>query len=186
MTVPVQVSFRDMDVSDAVEADVKAKAQKLERYFDRIVGCDVVIEAPHRHHRKGKLYGVRIDVSVPGDRIIVNHSKPNDHAHEDVYVAVRDAFNAAYRRVEDHARKMRGDVKTHEAPLHGRVRRLFADHGFIETSEGQEVYFHRNSVVEGAFEALEPGAEVRLEVAYNESDKGPQATMVRALGKHHY
>jgi len=185
MTVPVQISFRNMDASDAVEADVKAKAEKLERYFDRIVGCDVVIEAPHRHHRKGKLYDVRMTISVPGDDIVVNHSKPHSHAHEDVYVAIRDAFNAAYRQLEDHARKMRGDVKTHEVPLHGEVRRLFDDHGFVETSDGREIYFHRNSVVEGRFEDLEPGSAVRLEIVHGESAEGPQATTVKPIGKHH-
>lgn len=101
-----------MDPSPAVEERVRKKAAKLERFHDRIVGCTVVIEAPHRHQNKGKLYSVRVDISVPGKDVIVDRAKPADHAHEDVYVAIRDAFNAATRRLEDQTRKLRGDVKT--------------------------------------------------------------------------
>ena len=88
-----------MDPSPAVEERIRQKAEKLERFHDRIVGCTVVVEAPHRHHHKGKLYNVRVDISVPGKDVVVDRAKPIDHAHEDVYVAVRDAFDAAVRRL---------------------------------------------------------------------------------------
>ncbi|MCE2510461.1 MAG: ribosome-associated translation inhibitor RaiA [Alphaproteobacteria bacterium] len=107
METPLQISFRNMDPSEAVEANVREKASKLERFFDRITSCRVVIEAPHRHHHKGKLYNVRIDLTVPGKELVVTHSGPGNHAHEDVYVAIRDAFGAAARQLEDHARKIR-------------------------------------------------------------------------------
>lgn len=113
MDFPLDISFRNMDPSPAVEARIREKAAKLERFHSRIIGCTVVVEAPHRHHHKGKLYSVHIDIRVPGKDLIVDRAKPLDHAHEDVYVAVRDAFNAAVRRLEDHTRRMRGDVKTH-------------------------------------------------------------------------
>lgn len=116
MQIPLEVSFRNMESSAAVETDVREKAAKLERYFDRITSCRVVVEAPHQHQRKGKLYEVRIDITVPGREIAVTHQGPKNHAHEDVYVAVRDAFNAAARQVEDHARKVRGKVKRHTLP----------------------------------------------------------------------
>jgi ribosomal subunit interface protein len=102
-----------MDPSPAVEARIRKKAEKLERFHDRIIGCTVVVEAPHRHHHKGKLFSVKVEISVPGEDVVVDHAKPADHAHEDVYVAIRDAFNAAVRRLEDQSRKMRGDVKAH-------------------------------------------------------------------------
>ena len=108
MPMPLQISFRNMDPSPAVEERIRKKAAKLERFHDRIVGCKVVVEAPHRHHHKGKLYSVRVDVSVPGKDVVVDRAKPTDHAHEDVYVAVRDAFAAAVRRLEDQTRKRRG------------------------------------------------------------------------------
>jgi len=117
MQIPLQVSFRNMDSSPAVEARIREKAAKLERFHDRIVGCTVVVvEAPHRHHHKGKLYNVRIEIGVPGKNVVVDRAKPISHAHEDVYVAIRDGFDAAVRRLEDQARKMRGDVKSHAAP----------------------------------------------------------------------
>jgi ribosomal subunit interface protein len=113
MQIPLQISFRNMDPSPAVEARIRKKAEKLERFHDRIIGCTVVVEAPHRRHNKGKLYSVRVDISVPRKEVVIGRAKPIDHAHEDVYVAIRDAFNAAARRLEDEARKMRGSVKTH-------------------------------------------------------------------------
>jgi ribosome-associated translation inhibitor RaiA len=75
-----------------------------------------VVEAPHRHHHKGKLYSVRVDISVPGKDVVVDRAKPSDQRHEDVYVAIRDAFDAAARRLEDEARKMRGNVKSRASP----------------------------------------------------------------------
>ncbi|MGH6866650.1 MAG: HPF/RaiA family ribosome-associated protein [Methyloceanibacter sp.] len=116
MQIPLEISFRNMDPSPAVEARIRKKAEKLERFHDRIIGCSVVVEAPHRHHHKGKLYSVRIDISVPGRELVVDRAKPADHAHEDVYVALRDAFEAATRQLEEHSRRIRGDVKTHAAP----------------------------------------------------------------------
>lgn len=114
MQIPLQVSFRHMEPSGAVEADVREKVAKLEHFCDRITSCRVVIEAPHQHQHKGNLYQVRIDITVPGREIAVTHEGPKNHAHEDVYVAVRDAFNAAGRQLEDYARKIRGQVKHHE------------------------------------------------------------------------
>lgn len=107
MQLPLQVTFHNMDASESVEESVREHAAKLERYFDRITGCRVVIEAPHRHSHKGKLYQVRIDISVPGSEIVVNHDGAKDHAHEDVYVAVRDAFAAATRQLQDHAARVK-------------------------------------------------------------------------------
>ena len=187
MQIPVQVTFRNMDPSEAVEANVREKSEKLEKYFDRVVSCRVVVESPHRRHHKGSLYNVRIDIGVPGKEIVVNHSGPKNHAHEDVYVAVRDAFNAAARRLEDHSRRIRGKVKTHEVPPHGKVVRLFPyeGYGFVAMSDGREIYFHRNSVVGDAFGHIKIGQEVRFVVAEGESEKGPQATTVHLVGKHH-
>ena len=186
MQRPLEIRFRQMDPSPAIEARIRQKVGALERFSDRITGCRVTVEKEHRHHHQGNLYRVRIEIDAPGKELAVTRSGPKDHAHEDVYVAIRDAFDAAVRRLEDHVRERRGKVKLHEVPLHGSVRMV--DHaggfGFIETAQG-EVYFHRNSVVEGDFAQLEPGAEVRLEVAERESEEGWQATTVRPTGRHH-
>jgi cold shock CspA family protein/ribosome-associated translation inhibitor RaiA len=187
MQIPLQISFKNMGPSTAVEAAIRERAERLDRFFPRIMGCRVVVEAPHKHQRHGKLYGIRIDVTVPGHEIAVTHEGPKDQAHRDIYVAIRDAFNAAARRLEDHSRVARGDVKGHEAPAHGTILRLFHydGYGFVETGDGQEIYFHKNSVTGRGFDKLEVGQEVRVVVAEGESDKGPQASTVTPVGKHH-
>jgi ribosomal subunit interface protein len=186
MQRPLEIRFRQMDPSPAIEARIREKAQALERFSGRITGCRVMVEKEHRHHQRGNLFRVRVEIDAPGKELAVTRTGPKDHAHEDVYVAIRDAFDAAVRRLEDHVRERRGKVKVHEVPLHGTVRMVdeAGGFGFIETPQG-EVYFHRNSVVEGDFAQLEPGAEVRLEVAERESSEGWQATTVRPTGKHH-
>ena len=187
MQIPVQISYRGIDHSDAVEADLRERVGRLEQFHERITGCRVVVEAPHARHHKGKLYHVRIDLTVPGAEIVVGRDPALHHAHEDIYVAIRDAFDAARRQLEDHVRRARGDTKSHEVPPHGRVSKLFArdGYGIIETPDGREIYFHRNSVVGDAFERVEIGQEVRFVAAEGESEKGPQATTVHLVGKHH-
>jgi ribosomal subunit interface protein len=109
MQIPPQITIRDMEHSDALETHIRDKVNKLDEFFDRIMSCRVVVEMPHKHHHQGKHFNVRLDIGVPGSELVVNR----DHA-EDVYVALRDAFDAAKRQLEDYARKMRGDVKTHQ------------------------------------------------------------------------
>jgi len=109
MQIPMQITIRDMENSEALETHIRQKAQKLDEFFNHIMSCRVVVEMPHKHHHQGKQFNVRIDIGVPGNEIVVNR----DHS-EDVYIALRDAFDAAKRQLEDYARKVRGDVKTHE------------------------------------------------------------------------
>jgi len=186
---PIEISFRNMDHSDAVEACVREKIDGLERFYDHIHYCRVMVGALHRRSHKGYLYDIHITLGVPGPDIQVSRTGPRDHAHEDVYVAVRDSFNAATRMLEDHVRVARGKVKAHETPLHGKVALIFpqlkGSYGFITTSDGLEVYFHENSVVDGSFDDLHTGSEVRLVIAEGEGDEGPQASTVKPIGRHH-
>ncbi|HWB49108.1 MAG TPA: HPF/RaiA family ribosome-associated protein [Stellaceae bacterium] len=176
-----------MDASPALEARIRQRAEELEQYYNRIIACHVTVEARHRHHRQGNLFQVSIDLLVPGREIAVSSGRDSDHAHEDAHVAVRDAFDALRRRLEDHVREARGKAKLHVVPDHGRVARLLPDRdgGFIVTPSGAEIYFHRNSVADGGFDALETGAEVRFVVRDRESANGPQASTVVPLGKRH-
>jgi len=185
MQLPLQVTFRHMETSEALLADIEEKAAKLDRFSDQIMACRVVVEAPHQHHHQGKLFHVSIDLTVPGGEIVASRSADEHHAHEDVYVAVRDAFSAVKRQLEDHVRKQKQKVKLHATPPHGKVLRLFPeeDYGIIGTADGREVYFHRNSVLHGQFDVLEVGSEVRF--AEEAGDEGPQATSVALIGKHH-
>ena len=187
MELPLEIVFRNMDRSDAIEARVRERAERLDRYYDRIMRCRVAVEAPHRHHNHGKIYQVGIEIGVPGKRLVINHSGPADHAHEDVYVAIRDAFNAATRKLEDYVRTTRGRVKTHQPPPHGRVLEIFPDegHGVVRTPDGQEVFFNRNSVPDGGFDKLSVGAEVRITLAPEASGTQQRAQHVQPVGKHH-
>ncbi len=94
-----------MEPSPAVDARIRERAARLERFHDRIGGCHVTVQAPHQHHHKGQLYEVRLRVHVAGAEIVIDREGSQDHAHEDVYVAVRDAFDAAERKLEDHVRR---------------------------------------------------------------------------------
>ena len=185
MQIPLQITFRHLDHSDAIEADIRDKAQKLELFADNITSCRVVVEAPHQHHHKGRIYSVAVDITVPGGEIVASRHPDKRHAHEDVYVAIRDAFNAANRQLEDYVRKRRGKVKRHAQPPHGKIKQLVPDedYGIIETGDGREVYFHRNSVIEADFGDLEVG----MNVHFNEEqgDEGVQASTVHVEGKHH-
>src|SRR4029450_12095472 len=137
MKIPLQITFRNVLPSKAIEDNIREKASKLESFYDRIMGCRVIVAAPHRHHRKGKAYEVRIDITVPGGELVINrspkrlkaaksaeapetkliesHAPRKQAAHADVYVAIRDAFNAAGRKLQDYARRQSGAVKLHES-----------------------------------------------------------------------
>ena len=178
MELPLQVTLRDISPSAAVEDYIRERATKLDAFYDRIMSCRVVVEAPIRHHRKGGPFKVRIDLTVPGDELVVNRQ-----ADEDLYVAIREAFDAARRRLEDYSRRQRGSVKTHEGPPQARVSKLFPEegYGFLETPDGAEIYFHRNSVLGEGFDRLEIGTEVRF--VEEQGDQGPQASTVTVIGK---
>jgi len=143
-------------------------------------------EAPGRR-RHGDLYHVRVDLKVPGNEIVVKRDPPEHHSHEDIHVAVRDCFDAVRRQLEDHVRRRRGDVKTHDVADHGRIAALVAekDYGFIAASDGSEIYFHRHAVANGGFARLSVGDEVRFVMHPAEGEKGPQASAVTPIGKHH-
>lgn len=113
MKLPLQVTFRGLAPSPAIRRRVQAEAEHLERLFPRIVSCRVVVKAPHRHHRHGFQFGVSVDLKVPRGEIVATRDPPLRHSHRDVYVAIRDAFLAVSRRLQDSARRKRGDVKQH-------------------------------------------------------------------------
>jgi len=188
MQVPLQITFRHMDTSDAVAARIRERAAELERFFGRIMSCRVAVECRHPRHRQGNLFRVRVDLKVPGREIAVGRDPAQHHAHEDVYVAIRDAFDTTRRLLEDHARERRGEVKLHAVPDHGRITRLLPEQncGFILSADGTETYFHRNSVTNGGFDKLAVGDEVRFVARHSESAEGPQASTVAPLGKHHF
>jgi ribosomal subunit interface protein len=184
-TLPIQITFRNLEHSDAIEAKIRERAEKLDQYHPSIMSCRVVVDAPHKHHHRGNLYHVRVDVTVPDGELVSKREADEHHGYTDVYVAIRDAFDTIRRQLEDYARHHRHQVKSHETPPHGRIVEHYprADYGKIETPDGRLVYFHRNSVVDADFDKLDLGMEVRFTEELGEL--GPQATTVHVTGKHH-
>ncbi len=181
MQQALQVTFRDMSASEALETRIRQKAVKLEQVHPRITSCRVTVEENGKHQSQGRLFGVHVEVRIPGREAIVSRL----HHDEDPYVALRDAFGAVHRRLEETTRESRGDVKLHPTPRHGKVARVLTEDGFgfIESSDGREFYFSRESVVYPLFEDLGPGVDVQfLEEA---AADGAQARRVSA-GKHHF
>jgi len=172
-----------MEPSESVETQIRHRIAELEQFYPRITAVTAVFEAEHRHHHSGRLYRCRLDVVVPGRTIHVGRNPAAHHAHEDAHVAIRDAFDAARRQIEDHVRQARGDEKTHEAPQIGRITEVFPDRGyaFLITDTGEEIYVHRNSVVNGGFDKLTVGGTVRYALAPDPGEKGPQASTVVPL-----
>ncbi len=178
MRLPLQITYRNMSPSEAVDRVIRERAERLDQFCDRIMSCRVVVEARHRRHHQGRLYHLRIDLTAPGEEIVVSREPALHKTHEDVYVAVRDAFDAARRRIEDYVRRHRRQLKLHEPAPRGLIVHLDGDHdcGFIATPDGREIYFHRNSIVNADFDRLEVGDVVRFHEEAGE--KGPQASTV--------
>ena len=111
MTIPLEITCRNFPSTPTIEQHVRKHIQRLARYCDDIVSYRVLVETPHRHQRKGRLYHVRITLRLPGGELVVNRDPPERRAHEEVHVAIRDAFNACRRELQDYVRVRRGDVK---------------------------------------------------------------------------
>lgn len=184
MHTPVQITFHGVDCSEVVRGLIEEKVEWLERFYGRIVGCRVVVELPHRHHRQGNTYHVRIDLKLPGADIIVNREPSSRTDATDLHAAITWAFEAARRQLEQHVERRRQDVKSHETSPYARVARLFAEegYGFLITYDNREVYFHQNAVLNGGFAQMAVGSEVTF--VEEEGDKGPQASTVRLIGGH--
>jgi len=111
--IPLQITWRGIDPSEAVEARIRKLAERLEKFSAHIISCQVIVEAPHKHGHQGRLYEVHIHVTTPGGSAVANREHRMEHSHEDVYVALRDAFRAVRRQLEDYERERRQDVKNH-------------------------------------------------------------------------
>ncbi|MGB8623931.1 MAG: HPF/RaiA family ribosome-associated protein [Paracoccaceae bacterium] len=188
MQTPLELTFRNMDHSDSLEALVREQAARLEKFFAGITSCHVYVTAPHRSQRKGNIYEVHIELRLPGEELVVNAPKGDNQAHVHPQVAVRDAFHAMEAQLKARKQKMRGDVKAHEGPLQGKIVELNADKGFgqIIATDSRLIYFHRNAVVDGNFDDLAVRDPVELVVQTGESEIGPQASTVRPIGSLKY
>jgi ribosomal subunit interface protein len=173
MQIPLEVSTRDVTLSPQIEAELRKRADKLERHFNRITSCRIALERPTgNHHHDGGPYRVRVDVTVPGMELVA------DKQAEEILIAIRDAFDAAERQVEAFVERRRGFVRSPSTAPEGEVVRLFSEEGFgfLTAPDGREVYFHRNAVDAPGFDKLAVGSRVRF--AEEQGFEGPQASTV--------
>ncbi len=181
MQVPLQITIRNMKASETLESYIRERAAKLDEICETLISCRVVLEAPHKHKKKGRLYHVSIDLNMPGKTIAVNREPEQHQAHQDMHVVVRDAFDAVQRQLREAVTTRKGQVKTHETAPHGTITELFPieDYGRILGADGADIYFHRNSVMNTDFDSLTEGQAVHY--AKEEGDFGPQASWVRVI-----
>jgi cold shock CspA family protein len=186
MQLPLQICFHNVPHSAEIEDSIHRYAERLDEYCGRIMSCRVVVDQPHRHHKEGNLFHVRIDITARGEEIVINREPSGHIAYRDLETAIGDAFDMAVRRVQDYVRRQRRSIKAHAPAPHARIANLFpqAGYGFLRTPDDRDIYFHQHSVVGAEFEKLSVGTEVTFDEELG--DKGPQATTVRVVGRHHH
>ena len=181
MDIPLEIAFRSIGPSAEVEALIGQRVARLEKLYPHIIGCRVSVEMLHKQHLHGNVPEVHIALRVPGHDIAISrepHKAKERRAAINVHTSVKDAFRAAEKRLKDFKQQQYGEVKAKEMPIQGIIAQLLAekDYGFITTGNGEELYFHRNSVADGGFDNLQEGDTVQYSVAMG--DKGPSAGRV--------
>jgi cold shock CspA family protein len=179
------LDFQGFEPSSHLRERIAKQVGKLEDRFGRITACRVVVKGPGSHHRTGGHYEVNVHLSLPdGREVSVERTPDLDERYGDPLFAINDAFKRAGRRLQDQVRRMRGQVKLHEEQPIATVKYVNEAQGFglLATADDREIYFHKNSVLNGGFAKLEPGT--RVSFIEEAGVKGPQASTVRLLGKH--
>ncbi len=185
MQLPLDISYRNIKKTPAIDDLVRSKAKKLEEVCDHIMGCHIAIEQTHTHPEKGSPYRVRIDLTVPPNHEVVAEKSPDTGIQYDsLQVVIRDAFEAARRQLKELAEKQQNRVKSHpEQVTAGIITKLFPSegYGFLKAFDDQEIYFHCNSVLHDDFDRLTVGTGVQFFLSQGE--EGPQASTVRLINK---
>jgi len=181
----LDITYRNLEKTPAIDNLVRAKANKLEEVCDHIIGCHVAIEQTHTHPSQGSPYQVRLDVTVPpGHELAVTKNPSKGVQYDSLESVIRDAFDAAWRQLRDLTEQQQNRTKRHpEQAVGGIVTKLFPSqsYGFLKTLTGQEVYFHANSVLQGDFDRITVGSGVQFFMS--EGINGPQASTVRIVDK---
>jgi len=182
MENPPEISFRDVDASEMHRDKIQEEIDKLERYFDRITSCRVVVDQPHQHSEHGNLYRVGIRLNVPDKQLVVSRDPGESTERQDLGVAITDAFQTMRRQLEQYVEQMRrGRRKGRDPVRHGKVVRLMPDegYGFIRTPDGRDVYFHENTISSATLDDLH--AQHPVWFTEEEGDKGPMAREVHLM-----
>lgn len=172
MQVPLKITTDSVRLSKREEQLIRRQITMLERFYSRLTRCEVVIDGPGGRHQRGGPFEARLHLGVPGDELTVDRQ-----SGEDPTSALRQAFAAGRRQLQDWVRVKQGSVKRHRPARTALVARLFSEdgYGFLETADGREIYFHAHAVLDpGGFAALEIGTEVRFHE--EQGDEGPQAS----------
>lgn len=182
MQVPLELSFRNVERTEELEALIRRKVARLEKLCDYMTSCRIAVERPHKRERGPGPYHVRIDIGIPGGYEIVARRDPSGPEANDLRTVVQKTFDVAERRLRAHVERQHGEVKHHDEPR-AFVKRIFPDdgYGFLRTTDGLEIYFHRNAVAGDDFDRLAVGTEVRYVMTMGE--EGPQATTVQIVSK---
>ena len=187
METPVEIDFERCEDNALYRARIEDRVAMLESRFGHITACRVTMRGPGGRHKTGGPYEVAIHLELPGERHVdIDRSPGQDERYGDPMFAINDAFKRARRVLQDEVRHhLQGKVKHHEEQPHATVRMIERSDGFgfLKTSDGRDIYFHENSVLNGAFAQLKPGDHVAF--AEEMGEKGPQASTVRLLGGHH-
>lgn len=178
MQEPLRIAFRNMTAPIGVEDDIRRHIAELEQFFDRIIACHVVVEVDHRRHRQGNPYRIQIVLTVPGHDVIVRREPPHHQQHEDLHLAVGDAFHAAQRQLQDYVRKMQGVVKTHEPRAIGTIGQVLPDHAFLNIDTGEAAYPHRTAALGPGFAKPDSGGKACNAKPDSDPDAGPHAATV--------
>lgn len=183
MQIPLELSFQHIEPADEIKDYVRERVDYLGQLFDGITSCQVYIAAPQNRQKTGHLYDITIEVRVPGKELVVSDRKNDMQQHQHLRIALRDAFAIIERDLKIYKQKMRGQVKVLDGMLQGKIVEIRHDKGFgqIQATDRRLIYFHRNSVVDGDFDALKVGDTVELVARHDESEIGPQASTVRPI-----
>ncbi len=183
MQVPLEIFYREVEKSEAIESLIREKAAKLELICDHITSCRIAVERPHSFVKKGNPFRFRIDITVPpGHEIVVTREPGDSDKHDKLPKIIREAFGAAKKQLQGLVRKQRQQVKSHpEQEVRAIVHSIYPEegYGFIRTVNGRDIYFHRNSILNMSFEELQTGMGVRFSEV--DGDKGPQAASVQVI-----
>lgn len=179
--IPVQITFKDLPCSSALESTIRKRTEKLQRFFKHIISCRVVIEIPQKHKHQGKLFNVKVTLKVPRKELVVTHK-----VNEDIYIALRDAFDAIARQLEEHSRKRHGHVKKHTDVMHGYIARIVPaeGYGFIEGIDGHDYYFSVTNVSYPHFDQLAIGDAVEY-IAETLKDGRQAQHVIKEKRNHH-
>jgi len=183
MKTPLELTFRHVPRSQKMVTLVNEEVAKLEKICDYIVSCHVVIDQPQKHQKRGNPYGVRIQCAVPpGHDLVAKHEPAQNSIPEQLPVVVQETFDALRRQLKELVERQRRDIKNHSnGKMPAKVLKLFKaeGYGFLQSADAREIYFHRNSIVNGVFEDVRIGTHVRY--TEEEGEKGPQASSVQIM-----